>query len=212
MSARDTIRDAAITALLAANTMAAQAVFSPRTYPTWSGEYPVIIVRTPRTQRSSIGAVGPPTFNTDITLTVLGRLEGTDEESAYDAAQALADEIETALLRNGYWLFTCEIQEITQVDSAIEASAQGKLWIGECRTAITCRVPEVMEPTIDAAGDPFPPPTDLATVVIQADLIAPFDRTGSYPAPTNPSYTPPAAPRTQGPDGRVEAGANVTLT
>lgn len=210
-SPRDIIRDNAVVALLSSGTLAQESVFTPRTWPTASAALPCIIVRTPVVRRGSVGPVGPPTFNSEVVLSVVGRIDATTEMEADELARVLCEQIETAILRNGQFIFESEIQHFPSVSTEFKVSAEAKRFIGEAHCSFSCSVFEVFEPNIDAAGDQFPPRDLIAGIDIKADLINVADPTGEYDTPTAPAYTPTTAPRTEGPDGRLEASMQINL-
>ena len=210
-SASEIIRDNAVAALVSANTRAGDSVYTPRSWPTWHQQYPVIIVRTPTVVRASTGHQGPPSFNSVITLAVAGRLEADSEADADELARELGEQIETALLRNSQFMYDSDIQQFASSSFTLKVDASGKRWIGEAQIALGCEVFETFEPTVDAGGDVFPPRFMLDGMNVHADLVNVFDPSGTYSAPTAPPYTPTAAPRTSGPDGRDEGAVQIDL-
>lgn len=211
MSARDEIRDNAVHALLNANTRAGTNVFTPRTWPGWTGVYPMLVVRTPRVRRASEGPHGPPTFDSRVDLTVHGRLEAATEADGDELGRILCEQIEDGILRNGWFIFKSGIEEFSVVDTDFASTAEGRKFITEIRCLFVCRVFETFQPTIDAEGDPFPPRHEISGIDIKVDARNMEDPTGTYPAPTEPPYTPTTAPRTEGPDGRIEGAAIIDL-
>ncbi len=209
--ARDTIRDNAVRALLEANTLAGERVYTPRTWPTQPVDLPAIIVRTPTQRRQSTGRHGPPQFMGEVMLTVTARVTASSEADADELVRVLAEQIETAILQNGQFLFDSDIQSFPSTALELRVSAEARSITAEAHCSFACEVYEIFDPTLDAAGDPYPPRHDLKGVGIKADLRNVFDATGNYPAPTAPIYTTTTAPRTTGPDGRVEGAADIDL-
>lgn len=208
MTDMDTLRDAAVAALKAANTLAGQRVYSPRDWPTWNGIHPAIIVRTPDESAQSLGPVGVPTFNTTITLAISGRVERDSEAHADADARTLAKQIKAAILQNGQFIKTQAVQQFVGFTSRIEVTAEARKHIGEVTVSLSVEVFQVYEPIIDADGDPIGTP--LHNVRIHIDAIEPFDASGTYPNAAFPDAVTPA-PRHSGPDGRDEGALTLTL-
>jgi len=208
MADMDSLRDAAVSALKG-RTAAGQHVYSPRDWPTTHSTYPVVLVRTPEEFATSKGRFGVPEFDNTITLAIAGRVEATTEAAADTAARSLAKQIKAAILQNGQFLYSQEVQQVASFTSKIEVTAEGKLHIGDVMISFSVEVFQVYEPIYDADGAEMAPA--LTRIDIHADMAAPFDANGAYPAPTTPPYTPDAPPRTSGPDGRDEAALQIIL-
>ena len=193
---RAMLRDIAITALKGKPTLADQRVFSPNDAPTWDGEYPMIIVRTPQERKESLSR-GPPQFNVVATLQVTARLEGATAEEAEAKLEVMAEQIECTLI-NDYEL-TRKIQQFSFVDTRMDFSGEGQAHLGQL--------------TVNIGLEFFQGPEDFAPIEavpieemeITADMAVPFDRQGIYKDPPFPSSVT-SPPRTQGPDGRAETG------
>ncbi len=209
--ARDVIRDNAVRALVEAGTLAGDRVYTPRTWPTQPVDLPAIIVRTPTQRRQSTGRHGPPQFMGEVMLTVTARVTATTEADADEVVRVIAEQIETAILQNGEFIFDSDIQQFTSTALELRVSAEARSITAEAHCSFACEVYEIFEPTIDAEGDPFPPRHQLQGIDVKADLRNVFDPSGTYPAPTAPAYSPTPAPRSTGPDGRVEGGADIDL-
>lgn len=70
------LRELAVQGLLAAGATSAGAnVFSPRTWSTWNGNYPVLLVQTPEEEGESWGRNGAPAFTVTTTLRVTARAQ-----------------------------------------------------------------------------------------------------------------------------------------
>lgn len=208
---RDIIRDNAVVALISSGTLAGENVFTPRTWPTSGANYPAIIVRTPATRRSSLGPNGAPSFKSVVMLTVVGRLDAGSEAEADELMRVLAEQIEMAILGNSQFTFESEIQQFVDTATDLKVSAEAKRYLAEVHCAFSCEVFEMFQPNIDAAGEQFPPRDQLQGIDIKADLRNVFDAVHTYATPTEPTYTPTAAPRTEGPDGRLEGAAQIDL-
>src|SRR5260363_102934 len=105
-----------------------QTFFSPRDWPTWRGEYPLILVHTPRERKASITR-GIPQFNTTLWLAVSARVETHSAEAAYADLETLGAQIEAALLTD--FNLISQLQHIAFVDTRIEVNAQSKGHLGE---------------------------------------------------------------------------------
>src|SRR5260363_273273 len=103
MLMRAHFREQAVATLKAAHTTAGQNVFSPRDWPTWRGEYPLILVHTPRERKASIT-----------------RVETHSAEAAYADLETLGAQIEAALLTD--FNLISQLQHIAFVDTRIEVN------------------------------------------------------------------------------------------
>jgi hypothetical protein len=195
---RANLRTIAVDALKSAGTMARQSVFSPRDWPTFSGNYPAILVQTPRERKESIGR-GMPQFTVTATMSVIGRLDGTDAEYVETQLETLCEQIEQAILTN-YDLVRLT-QQFSAVDTRMEVSCEGEKHIGEVQMDFSMEFYQAFEPVIANA---------LTEVDVHVDLAGPFDAAGTYLNPPFPDSVH-AAPRTSGPDGRDEGGLQIIL-
>jgi hypothetical protein len=152
---RVALRTAAVAALKFAATDAGDAVFSPLDWPTTPGSYPQIIVRTPRELKETAALrVLPPSFFSTITLVATGRVEALTELGAEIPLEAFSEQIENALLTNAQFIRSNEIQQFSSVSTAMEVRSAGETHIGEVTVAFEIEVPQIYQPTIDAAGVP----------------------------------------------------------
>ena len=150
---RAVLRASAVAVLKGANTAAGTRVFSPLDFPTTPGNYPVLIVRTPREHKeNNAPRSGLPSFWSTISLAVVGRVEGTTEAAAESALETLSDQIENALLTNGQFIFANQIQQFSSVETSMEVRAENERHYGETVVSFAIEVPQYYEPTIDAAG------------------------------------------------------------
>lgn len=170
MTDRVTLRSAAVAALKAAATLAGASVYSPLDWPTWSGLYPLLIVRTPGERKAPLGAalMGAPQFNSTITLSVVGRVEATTEAAAETALETLSLQIENALLTNAQFIRANEVQQFLSVDASMKVTAEGRQHIGETEVVFEIEVFQLFAPALDAAGAataPGTPFTEIQTTV-----------------------------------------------
>jgi hypothetical protein len=195
---RANLRKIAVAALKSAGTMARQSVFSPQDWPTFSGNYPAILVQTPRERKESIGR-GMPQFTVTTTMSVIGRLDGTDAEYVETQLELLCEQIEQAILTN-YDLVRLT-QQFSAVDTRMEVSCEGEKHIGEVQIDFSLEFYQAFEPTfVDA----------LTEADVHVDLVGTYDAAGTYPSPPFPTSVQPA-PRTSGPDGRDEGRLQIIL-
>ena len=153
MITRTVLRSSAVVALKVASTTAGDSVYSPLDWPTSTGSYPSIIVRTPRERKDNVSSrSGPPMFFSTITLTVVGRVEATTEAAAEAALETLSSQIEYALLSNGQFIYDNEIQQFSSVETSMEVRSESERHYGETVVVFSIEVPQMFEPVIDAAG------------------------------------------------------------
>lgn len=195
---RANLRRITVAALKSARTLAGQSVYSPRDWPDWSGNYPVIHVQTPRERKESVGRQMPE-FTTTVTMTVIGRVDGTDEGRVESDLETLCEQIEQAILTN-YDLVRLT-QQFTSVDTRMEVTNEGEKHIGEVQMDFSMEFFEAFQPVIADS---------LTQVDVHVDLAGPYDATGTYADPPFPDAVQPA-PRTSGPDGRDEGALTITL-
>jgi hypothetical protein len=195
---RANLRQIAVAALKSARTLAGQSVFSPRDWPDWSGNYPVIHVQTLRERKESVGRQMPE-FTTTVTMTVIGRLDGTDEGRVEEQLETLCEQIEQAILTNHDLVQLT--QQFSSVDTRMEVTNEGEKHIGEVQMDFAMEFFEAFQPV-------FPDP--IEQVNVHVDLASPFDATGTYPDPPFPDAVQPAT-RSSGPDGRDEGALTIIL-
>ena len=208
MLLRAQLRETAIAAVKAAQTMALNQVFSPRDWPTNSSNYPCVLVRASRDSKVSANK-GMPQFTTTVTLSVIGRVEDKSECKAEDLIEEFADQLENAILTN-YALITA-VQCVASVTSSSQVTAEGERHIGEVQIDFDLEAFEVFDLVDDAPAAVQPVAVPLNTLDIHADLAGTFDATGTYANPPFPAAVLPA-PRTSGPDGRDEGALQITLS
>lgn len=149
-----------------------------------------------------------------VQLEIEAAVASVSESAAQDAIEALGYAIERAIFLNGPLVAIS--QKFSSSTCTTEVRADGLKHIGGLRMQIGVEIFEAFDPTADEPADAvWPPvwatPVPLDEVSIKADLTNVFDPDGTYAAPTEPAYTPTPAPRTSGPDGRDEAGLDITL-
>ena len=194
---RSQLRDEAVAALVAANTDAADRVFSPRDWPTFSGLHPAILVKMAREQKNSLGRTIPQ-FNTTAFLLISARVNGKNEGEVEEKLDRLCEQIENAILTS--YPIVSQIQQFTHVDTQINITAETRGHSGEAAIEIGLEFYECFDPITQSPQQPVAEP--LEAVDIHADTVHPFDPNGAY----DPAYP---APRTSGPDGRDEGRVRV---
>jgi hypothetical protein len=86
------LRETAVQGLLVPDaTLAGANVFSPRTWATWNGSYPMLLVQTPDEDGQSWGPHGPPAFTVTTTLRVTARAQTSAQTN--DRAAMLVEEL-----------------------------------------------------------------------------------------------------------------------
>lgn len=152
-----------------------------------------------------------PQFERTLTLVVEARIELAVNETnlALTADTAAADPlgdtldrlcgaVKTALLTNAP--FVSLFEHIGDCETALKPDGTGARQIENAYVAFDLVDTEEFEPVIT---------TRLSGLNLWVDALNVFDPNGTYTPPF--PYTPPAAPRTTGPDGRVEIGGEITI-
>ncbi len=187
-------------------TSAGARVYAPRDWPAKTDLYPMIRLTWPEEHKESWGP-NAPAYDTTTTIRVEANVASTAVAGDAGAAAALVAvslikrQIEVAIINNGP-LYRI-ISEIVTVDSKQAVKAEGEEHIGELVMDFAMKFPQV---TDDFAPVPAWP---LDQIAIFGDLLNVADPGGTYTPPFDYAVTP--APRTVGPDGRVEVGAALTL-
>lgn len=195
-------------AQLIGRTDAGSNVYSPLDRPTWGGNYPVIFLTTPEENKESLGPNGAPQFTVTATLRATARVQENQQKDDAGAAAAMVQlermqkQIEQALINNPALMSV--IEQYAFVRCANIVSGEGEVHLGELVMDIGLQFYQGPE-------DFFPIQTNpLTEVTVDADLVNVFDPNGTYADPPFPAAIAPA-PRTQGPDGRSEGGADIIL-
>lgn len=164
---RLTIRASAIDTIKAYGTDAGESVYSPRDWPTQSGQYPLIILRTPGEKKeASNPRYGPPEFNSTVTLVAVIRVESTTEADAEDQLEQLSVQVERAILTSARFLHDNEVQQVTGVETAMNVTADGEMHIGEAVVMFHLEIHQVFAPVVDAAGVEIGPALTMVDAVI----------------------------------------------
>jgi len=195
-------------AQLIGKTDAASNVYSPLDRPTWAGNYPVIFLTTPEENKESLGPNGAPQFEVTMTLRVTARVQENQQKGDAGAAAVMAalerlqQQIEVALINNPALMSL--IEQFSFVRATNDVSGEGEVHLGELKMDIGLQFYQGPEDFFPITGDA------LEEITVDADLVNVFDSNGIYPNPPFPDSVEPA-PRDEGPDGRAEAGVDITL-
>ena len=206
---------------LKAGTAAGNNVFAARTWPTWSGSYPIIWVHSPAEDKESLGRQGGPQFTVTATIRISARIQlKALPKNGAAAAMILALEgiqrqIERALIN--FPPLMSRLQQFPFIRSEMVESDEGDQNLGELVMDVGMEFyqgPEDFYPMEEASVQPpFDPVTEsvvqpivsLCGLSVTSDLHNVFDPTGTYADPLFPDSVTPA-PRDVGPDGRAEGG------
>ncbi len=192
-------------ALLRGFTDAEDRVFSPGDVP--SETYPQWRVRGVREENEGLGPNGAPQFFTLAHVRIVGRVQAS-ADSAEEGGHAAEEKLwrlkrqaEVAIV-NAFGVML-QVQEIAHIHAEIGFSSEGRMNFGELVMDVGLR--------FYRGADQFAQPaaTTPTSVLIAGDLVNVADPSGTHTPPFAYPVTP--APRTQGPDGRVEAGAEIPL-
>lgn len=129
-----TIRSLVVAAIKAGDTDAGTRVYSPRDWPSFTEDYPLILVQTPFEEKVSEGR-NAPQFTTTTTVRITGRLEAIDDNEltgatlAEAALEELKEQVERSVI-NSYEL-TKQIQQFKHVRSRIDVNSDGDCHIGQ---------------------------------------------------------------------------------
>jgi hypothetical protein len=199
---------AAAKAQLIGKTDAGSNVYSPLDRPTWSGNYPVLFLSTPEENKESLGPNGAPQFEVTMTLRVVARVQQNQQKDDAGAAAAMAaleslqQQIEVALINNPAIMGLIEEYPFVRATNTI--TGEGESQLGELVMDIGLKFYQGPEDFYQIQTE------ELEEITIDGDLQNVFDPNGMYPNPPFPASVTPA-PRTQGPDGRAEVGADIEL-
>jgi len=195
--------------LLKGFTDAGERVLIARSWPTKAGALPDLIVDPLyREKKQSLGK-NAPQFDTEVVITVRGRVSspaGVDDAGSFkcgEAIETIKRQIERRLI-NAYPMML-KIEQFTTIETAFVINTENALAIGEVQMTIGMGIYEGTEDFAATEADM------LAEVAIYPDLTNVADPTGTYSQHPFPNSVVPA-PRTTGPDGRVEGGGLVIDT
>lgn len=191
---------------LAAPTGAGTKVYPPKDWPTKPELYPIILVGWTDDDKESLGPNGPQ-YDVTTTIRVSAKVQSLPEADDAGAAACLAAigvlkrQIEVAIIAR-YSLYRI-INEIGSVRSKVDVRNEGEQHVGEVTMDFAMKYPQLADDFAPVMSSP------IGEIAIFADLLNVADPSGTYVPPFDYAVEP--APRTEGPDGRVEAGAVIEL-
>jgi hypothetical protein len=191
-----------ISCLLIDRTDAGVNVFTPRTWSTWEEIHPCLLVEATLEQKTSLGT-NAPEFEVVSTIRVIAETMTQAEADNYGARAAraamwcLQRQIETAIINNEQLMPL--ISEFPSITSKIGDSKEGGHHYAQLVMDFTLKFYQGPE-------DFYQPDVfSIQEITTTIDATNVFDPNGTYDDPLFPDAASPA-PRTTGPDGRVEAG------
>jgi len=193
-------------AALKGKTIAGDNVWQPRDYPATTAVFPLIVLNPFKEHKQSQGP-NAPAYDVTSTMRLVGRVKGKAPAGPLTAAAVqtalgiLQRQIERAVIID--WALFKKISQITTVDSEQSITAEGEQNVGELTMDMVLEFYQGTEEFAPVPSDP------IAEIALYADLLDVADLLGTYTPPF--AYPVAAAPRTQGPDGRVEIGALIEL-
>lgn len=193
--------------ILMGQTVAGDQVYTPSDWPTWSQEYPVILVRAPHEEKESLGRATVE-FTVVATIQIVARVElfadvaDLGGEVAEEALEQLGRRIERLVINNP--VLMTRLQQFSFVRSRQGFSAEGEKHLGELTVEIGMEFYQGPEDFFDLQAP------DLLELDVHLDTGRPFDANGVYLDPPFPAAVTPA-PRTAGPDGRDEGALKFTF-
>lgn len=197
-----------VVAALTGATNVGDRVYTARTWNTFPKEYPLIYLKPPKESKESLGRQGAAQFNTTATFTIEARHkvpsqpDGLSAAVLQDALATLGEQIQVAVVNNPS--LRKNIQQVAFIETDMQLSDEGAQEQGEMQVSIGLEFYQGVE---DFFISPF---TEIDSVSITADLISPYDPSGTYADTAFPDAAT-TAPRTSGPDGRAEGGLTLTL-
>lgn len=213
MLARRQLRLAVVAAIQAIQTAAGIAdIDSPGDWTTPPSKLPAVLVRNGPERKESIQK-GMAEFTTTSSIEIEARLEATTSTAAQDAIEALAYLLENAILTN--YSVIGMVSQVASVDTQTEISADGRKHLAGIKMMLNFEMPETYDPTAvapDLTTWPVVPAqlVPFTNFTLTGDLINIFDPNGTYVGTLFPASVL-LAPRTSGPDGRMEGGSDITL-
>jgi hypothetical protein len=116
-------------------TMAGENVYSPRTWPTWKGSYPVILVQAASEDGESFGRNGPPAFTVTTTVRITARIQAPalpNDAGAVvveDQLETMREQIKAAVINRPEIMSL--LQHYPRFNSDLTVSSEGDVPIGE---------------------------------------------------------------------------------
>lgn len=199
---RTVVRDLAVQVLLDLGTLAGKFVFASRDTALQQGDVPAVLVYVLSERGEGEPGRTDPVFRTTLTLVVDCIVASTSLPKCETALDTLAEQVTEGLLRSVRFVSARNpdtggklFEGFSDLVVTVAFSGEGDRHIGTTRIALGIRYHDAYPPLITQP---------LKTIAINTDAIQPADPNGRY----SPDYP---APRTQGPDGRIDIGSVVTL-
>lgn len=155
-----------------------------------------------------------PAFDTDCIIEVEARLKSVDRVDLQDQIEALGYTIENILLTD--YSLGLAVQQFTSIHTRTEITSEGREQLAGLFMAFGMQAYEVFDAaSVPPAATTWPlvasPLVPLKTIGLMMDLQNVFDPNGTYLGAEFPDSVVPA-PRSYGPDGRVEAGFTLDVS
>lgn len=192
------LRDVAKAVIIAANTPCGDRVKSSRVWPRQQPTEAEALIYVFRERKQGISDGTEPQFRSFPMLAIKLRVTKANEDDAEAALDEVCEAVEDALLTSP--AFTRLVEKVTAVETQIELKAEGQKIVAEATIGIEVQISERYPPVITAV---------LEGANHHFDLLNPFDPNGTYTPPFNYPVSP--APRSSGPDGRVEIAGQIDL-
>lgn len=193
-----------LTAILTSSTNAGSQVFKARTWPLKLAAVPALMIDPVYIERKESTGRAAPEFDVTTMVKIRGRVTspaGLDDAGAdicEDALEALKSQIERALI-NAYPVMLT-IERFASIETEFTVTSEAAQNVGELQMTVAMEFKEGPE---DFA------PIDTSTlgeVAVYPDMANVFDPAGTYTGQHPFPGAVQPAPRTSGPDGRVEGG------
>jgi hypothetical protein len=193
---RASVREAALALLREQVPQVEGRVHSARAWPLPAGaerkSLPALLVYAFRERKVPTGNLGPPSFDTTVTLQIMARASGKREADVEAQLDEISGAIEEGLLEDPN--FVSSLSSVGNIDTTIDIRAEGDLIVGEAAISIDVTWGEDFQPRL---------PHFFTGADVRVDAIDPADPVGAYEAPV-PWPQPEPPPRKTGPDGRAE--------
>lgn len=173
-----------------------------RQWPTGADAQPFLLIESGTERKVLTVAGGSPEYDVTATIGVSIRVQARGEAAALTQLDALERLVCVALLAQPDAL--TDLPGFDRVGAIIRNSSmstEGDRIEAQTSLAFDCLWTEFYPPAT---------PDALLRLHVRLDAIEPFDPTGPYP-PLDDFPAPAEPPRTSGPDGRPEIGANIDL-
>lgn len=213
---------------LRGKTLAEGRVYSARTWATWSGLYPVIIIGSPAEDMEGLGRAGAPQYTVTTTLRVMARVQVPERPNNAGAAVAqlmlerIQRQVKQAVINNP--AIMRRLQQIPFVRSQFVEPEDGAKVLAELVMDVGMEFYQGPEDFFPLDGEADTSEVDAAAEIAAierlvllegfdttADLVNVADPSGTYDNPPFPAAVQPA-PRTHGPDGRAEGGVSLEFS